>query len=279
MTNAGPLTLTATTSTELRVRGQEKHLKHWLAEARPELSPDNRRQICHHARKLLDLVGCLVPATIPDSPDTVEDWIAALDLPAAGLDPRRKSHLARAARALYAAVNDLPPEKARAVMDRKGRRVSREGAAPQTLTAEPGSRTSPPPIETAPRAVDDATAIVVYRERADGTQAPLASWPLGDADMPLAFQFLEKAIGNHAAVDRAIGATDGDVRATARQVLAAHSPAVRMGLVSRLPGIEAVRVNADGGCQASPLAVCDAIILAFLEARNPQSTAQPAAAA
>mgnify|MGYP006427055027 CR=1 FL=1 len=278
MSQVGALTLTATTSTELRARGEEKQLKAWLAEGRPELSPDNRRQICHHARKLLDLVGCLVPATIADGPETVEAWISALDLPAVGLDPRRRSHLARAARTLYAAANDLPPAQARTAMDRQRPRPN-GGPPADTLLPDRPYHTTPVATDAAPPADKDPAQIAVYVERGDGTRAPLTTRPLPDADMPPAFLSLEKAIANHAALDRATGAAGGDVRATTRRVLAFHSPAARMGLLSRLPGIEAVRVTADGGRETSPLAVCDAIVLAYVEARARAQPVQAAAAA
>ena len=279
MSQVGPLNLTATSSTALRACGEEKQLKAWLAEARPELSRDNRRQICHHARKLLDLLGALVPATIAEGPETVEDWIAALDLPALGLDPRRRSHLGRAARTLYAAVNDLPPEKARAAMDRQRPRANRAGTPADTLLANGPFDTTPVAMDAAPPADEDPAQIAVHLDRGDGTRAPLTTRPLPDADMPPAFLFLEKAIANHASLDRATGAAGADVRATTRRVLAFHSPAARLGIVSRLPGIEAVRVTADGDREASLLALCDAILLAYVEARARAAPVQPAAAA
>ena len=67
--------------------------------------------------------------------------------------------------------------------------------------------------------------------------------------------------------------------ATARAVLATHTPAVRMGIVSRLPGIESVRIATPADFRPSPLEVCDAIIMTFVEARGVVLRDAPAAAA
>ena len=276
MTDFGPLPLTATTGNEFRARGEENQLTTWLAEARPDLSQENRRQLCHHVRKVLDLLGRSVPATIATDPDTVERWIVNLDLTAAGLDPRRRSHLTRAARTLYAAVNDLPADAARAAMDRKRRGSTRR---PSIHRVRPAAACKNGTAIPAAQPGGGPGAIAVYRERPDGTIVPFADRNPPEADMPRAYRFLETAIANHVSLALEVGSARPDIVATARAVLAIHSPAVRMGIVSRLPGIESVRVAAPTDLRPSPLEVCDAIILTFVEARGVVLRDEPVAAA
>ena len=277
MSDVSALALTATTGAELKRSGEEADLKAWLTDARPEMSRENRRQICHHVRKLLDILGSDVRAKIGEDLDAIEAQIAKLDLNAYGLDPNRRSHLGRAARTLHAAVKGLSTENARAAMDRKHGGTARKTAAGPAKDAANANREEGA-VPTA-GTEEGESGITVYQERPDGTITPLEAFSLTEAEMPLAFRFLETAIANHVSLDLDVGSADPDIMATAREVLAAHSPAVRMGIASRLPGIESVRVLSAQGTQASPLDLCDEIILAFVQARGVALLDKPAAAA
>ncbi|MBK1670806.1 hypothetical protein CKO28_22575 [Rhodovibrio sodomensis] len=243
----GNLTLSSSTEAGFRASGEESRFARWLAEVRPDLSRDARRQIRHYVRLLIRLYGAETPDLVAAAPAQIEERIQAADLTACGLSPEKRRHLLRAARALHAAVYSRGPSATRRLMDRR---------APRRAHGHARSRS-----QTADQPIDDLVARMPHP--AQTAKAPTGE--SGAASQPPAVRHLVEALNHQITVQGAIDDTL-DVRKAARAVIAPLSPVARLRLIAAMPEVARLPVCLRRNTTApSPADVAVEALVALLE--------------
>jgi hypothetical protein len=250
MSQTGHLTLTSTNPDQFRASGEDRHLRRWLGEARPDMTGEARRQVGHYARKLLGLLGQEVPALVRGAPEGIRARIDALDLAACGLPGYTRRHLLRAGMALHCAVHDRDGDTARRLMDRRKPQLKRGRPAAAQAPDRPASEQQA--VEQ--QAVDDLVERALARASDDDSPAETAGAGRAPAlaRLPEHVRAVVEA-ANHQITAQVSLDEPVDVRGAVRAVLSTLSPEARVRVAVDLPYAADLPVVVPSGAAAPTL--------------------------